>query len=329
MENKMDINKIYRYIKNGDEVKNLCEKLEIKEIELFGLIEYMNLEGHEINVYEENGILKINKKNILKKNRNLKEDIEDLEEIRLCIVSDTHIGTNTQQLTLLNKVYKEAYKRGINTVLHLGDLVEGDYRNKRPAHPYSVFLQGFDEQCEYTIEMYPKVKEIDTFFIQGSHDDTHFLNGGATIGRWVDRCRSDMHYLGQDDCIFKAGINKNVDIELHHPGGGSAKALSYNPQEKINKMEPNEKPRVLLEGHYHKTYYMFYRNVHALLVPCFMDKSGFMIRNSLTNIIGAYFITMYVNKNGEIQYFIPDEMLFNDKEIIKDDYKTCKKLVIN
>lgn len=327
METK-EITKLYKYIKNGEEVKKVAERLELKDEELYGLVEYMNLEGYDIHIYEENGKLKLKKKNIYKKERNLKENVEDLEEVKLCFVSDTHFGTSTQQLTLLNKVYKEAYLRGIDTVLHLGDLVDGDYRNKRPAHPYTVFLQGFDQQCEYVIENYPSVKGLTTYFIQGSHDDTHFLNGGATMGKWIMKSRNDMFYVGQDDYIYKAGTKNNVEIEMHHPGGGSAKALSYNPQEKINRMEPDEKPRVLAIGHYHKSYYMFYRNVHALLVPCFMDKSGFMIRNSLSNIIGAYFVTMYINKDGEIQYFIPDELLFKGNQIIQDDYKTCKKLVI-
>ena len=320
--------KFLKYIKNGDSVKAVSERLELKESEVMGLIEYLQLEGYNVDLYYEDETLKIFKRPIFRKEMSLKKDVDDLEEIKLCVVSDTHIGSIPQQLTLLNKTYQEAYKRGIKTVLHCGDLVDGDYHNKRPSHPYQVFLHGFDEQCEYVVEMYPEVKDTVTYFIQGSHDETHFLNGGATVGKWIEKNRDDMIYLGQDDAIYKAGIKKNVSIQMHHPGGGSAKGMSYNSQEKINKMTSGNKPKVLLTGHYHKTYYMFYRNVHSILVPCFMDKSGFMIRNSLINVVGAVFLTLYVNNKGEIQYISPEEYLFDESEIIKDDYKKCKKLQI-
>ena len=95
------------------------------------------------------------------------------------------------QLHLLNKIYEEAYKRGITTVLHCGDLVDGNYLN-RPEQPRQQFLHGFDEQVGYVVDMYPKVKGITTNFILGSHDETHYKNDQATAGFWIPKCRKDM-----------------------------------------------------------------------------------------------------------------------------------------
>ena len=52
---------------------------------------------------------------------------EKLIHTELCVVSDTHIGNIHQQLHLLNDIYEEAYKRGITTILHCGDMVDGNY----------------------------------------------------------------------------------------------------------------------------------------------------------------------------------------------------------
>lgn len=324
----MDVKKYYKYLKDKESVENLCKKLELKENELYGLVELLQVEGYNIDIVTVDGVDRVSKSINRRLTRSLKESIDQLEEIKLCAISDTHLGSKVQQLGLLNKAYREAYLRGITTVLHCGDMVDGDYRNKRPAHPYELFVHGFDEQAEYIITHYPYVEGMTTYFIDGSHDQTHYLNGGATVGTWVSKIRDDLKYLGCDRYIYMAGSKKNVKIEMYHPGGGSAKALSYNPQEYINNMAPGEKPRLLLQGHYHKSYFMFYRNVHAIEVPCFMDKSGFIIKRGMSNIVGCYFITMYVNKNGEIQYFIPEEYLFDSSELKKDDYLKAKQLRI-
>ncbi len=325
-----ELRNIAKYIKDNTPVKALCEKLEISENKLYGIIELMILDGIDIDIVTENGVPTIKRKLIYRTDKNIKESFSssELELISLCVVSDTHLGVKTQQLTLLNQVYEEAHRRGIKTFLHCGDLLEGDYRDKRKAHPYQVFLQGFDQQVEYAAEMYPQIDGCNTYFIQGSHDETHFINGGATPGLWLSKQRSDMHHLGNTRAFFYAGTKENVKIEMFHPGKGSAKAYSYNSQEKTNKMDSGYKPKVLLTGHYHKCFYMFYRNVHSFLIPCFMDKSGFMIENDLVNTIGAYFIDLYVNNKGEVQFISPEEYLFKPKDYIEDDYKKCKKLVI-
>lgn len=188
-----------------------------------------------------------------------------------------------------------------------------------------MFLRGFDEQVGYVIDMYPHIDGITTYFIQGSHDETHLKNGGATAGIWIERCRNDMVYLGQDKATFE--IN-NLKILMDHPGGGNAKSYSYKPQQAIEGLTPGEKPNILLQGHYHKSYYMFYRNVHALLVPCLVNQSQFMKKMNLQNIIGGYFLKIYSDDKGNIHYFEPEEQLFTSKDLIENDYQKCKKLDI-
>jgi predicted phosphodiesterase len=320
------IDKIYAFIKNGTRFEDFIKEMNISMTEGYGLIETMKLYGKPIELnMDENGILTFHKKKKAKTAQYTSKDKEGLIETNLCVISDTHLGTKEQQLTLINEVYKEAHRRGIKTVLHIGDVLDGDYTQVRKEQTYQLFLRGFDEQVGYVIDMYPHIDGITTYFIQGSHDETHLKNGGATAGAWIDRCRDDMIYLGQDKATFK--IN-NLRILMDHPGGGNAKSYSYKPQQAIEGLNPGEKPNILLQGHYHKSYYMFYRNVHSLLVPCIVNQSQFMKKMNLQNIVGAYFLKIYSDEKGNIHYFEPEEHLFSTKDLIENDYLKCKKLDI-
>ena len=85
--------------------------------------------------------------------------------------------------------------------------------------------------------------------------------------------RQNMVMSGKD---LQSLFNLNgVKIVLDHPGGGSAQSLSYKPQKRIEIMEAKFKPKILLIGHYHKSYAFSYRNVQCVLVPALCDKTQF------------------------------------------------------
>ena len=322
------VNRIYRYMKNGTNVEEFMVKFHINSAELNGLLELCRIYGKNVDIVVKNGIMVFDKpfsRNVITTKPNL--DTKDLIHTELCVVSDTHLGNIHQQLHLLNKIYEEAYKRGITTVLHCGDLVDGNYLN-RPEQPRQQFLHGFDEQVGYVVDMYPKVRGITTKYILGSHDETHYKNGQATVNSWISRCRSDMEYLGQDSAAIT--IN-GVKIFMDHPGGGSAQALSYKPQKRIEILESDYKPKILLIGHYHKSYSFVYRNVRGIEVPCLCDKTQFQQKQGLSNVVGAYFLNIYSDSKGNIQYFEPEEVIFRPNEMWdeagKDKHKV-KQLVI-
>lgn len=323
------VNRIYRYMKNGANVEEFMVKFHINSAELNGLLELCRIYGKNVDIVVKNGIMVFDKpfsRNVITTKPNL--DTKDLIHTELCVVSDTHLGNIHQQLHLLNKIYEEAYKRGITTVLHCGDLVDGNYLN-RPEQPRQQFLHGFDEQVGYVVDMYPKVRGITTKYILGSHDETHYKNGQATVNSWISRCRSDMEYLGQDSAAIT--IN-GVKIFMDHPGGGSAQALSYKPQKRIEILESDYKPKILLIGHYHKSYSFVYRNVRGIEVPCLCDKTQFQQKQGLSNVVGAYFLNIYSDSKGNIQYFEPEEVIFRPNEMWDEagkDKNKVKKLVID
>lgn len=323
------INKLYRYMKNGLSIEDFMKKFHISFNELQGILELCRIYGKSIEIIKKDETLVFEKnmsRNIITNKPEL--NTKNLIHTEIAVVSDTHFGNIHQQLHLLNKIYKESYNRGITTVLHCGDVVDGNYLN-RPEQPRQQFLHGFDEQAGYVVDMYPKVSGITTKYILGSHDETHYKNGQATINSWVSRCRKDMIYLGQDNASLE--IN-GVKIFMDHPGGGSAQSVSYKPQKRIEILESDYKPKILLIGHYHKSYSFVYRNVRGIEVPCFCDKTQFQQKQGLSNAVGAYFLNIYSDNKGNIQYFEPEEILFRPNDMWDEagkDKNKVKQLVIN
>lgn len=322
------INRIYRYIKNDMPIETFMQKFNINHAELNGIIELCKLYRKDVCIEEVDGVL-VFKKNYIKGVTPSKIDINSPRLIhnQICVVSDTHFGNNQQQLHLLNEIYKEAYNRGIRTVLHVGDVTDGSYPDRK-ENPRLQFLHTYDEFANYTVDMYPEVSGITTYYILGSHDETFYKNGGATINNAISRQRKDMIYLGQD---FGRFLLDKVEFDMDHPGGGKANSVSYSLQKRVEVLESHHKPQILLVGHYHGSYHMNYRNVEAIMVPALCGKTQFQQKKGLWNDVGAYFLDVYSDEKGNIVYFEAEEVLFDKKDMWEEagkDKNKVKKLEI-
>ena len=324
---KDDRDKMFSQIRNGESVDKICERLGVSQLKFGGIVEELRHRGYDISIDESSENKVVIKKNKGKTNKTIKPNIDELKKIRQVWISDTHLCNEAQQLNLINKIYKEAAERGIDTVLHFGDVLDGDYHN-RPEHQYALFRLGATRQLEYLTNYYPKVEGIETYFITGTHDQTHCKNGGVFVGPAIEEKRPDMHFLGDDMGIYHPLGSKKTSIEMFHPGGGCSSSLSYKMQKYIDKMEPGTKPNIIGSGHFHQSHMMAYRNVIAFLIPCLTSKTNFAIRQGLENTMGAYFIDMYVNDDGDIEMIEFEEKRFTEKDIKKDDYIKTKQLVL-
>ncbi len=322
------VNRIIKYIKNNMPVETFMDKFHVNQSELNGIMELCKLYRKDICIEDVDGTL-VFKKNYIKGVTPAKTPINSprLVHNQICVVSDTHFGNNLQQLHLLNDIYQEAYNRGIKTVLHVGDLTDGMYPDRK-ENPRLQFLHSYDEFANYVIDMYPEIDGMTTYYILGSHDESLYKNGGATINNILSRCRKDMVYMGQD---FGRYFVDKVEIDLDHPGGGKAKAVSYAAQKRVEVLESHHKPQVLLIGHYHGSYHMNYRNVETIIVPALCAKTQFQQKQGLWNDVGAYFLDIYSDEKGNLVYFEAEEILFDKKDLwdeVDKDSKRVKKLVI-
>ena len=319
--NVADALRYFKFVRNGMSIDAYMAKFNISYKKLQGLLYIWELCGKEVELVPSGSDI-VFKKNVTRKVSLDKSNPDDLIYSEILVVSDTHFGNNQQQLHLLNELYQEAYNRGIRTVLHVGDMTDGNYPN-RQENPRLQFLHNFDEQVGYVVDMYPYVDGMKTYYILGSHDETHYKNGGATVNKWVSKCRDDMEFLGQDTGAI---VVEGVKYVLDHPGGGSAQALSYKPQKRIDILESHNKPKVLLIGHYHKSYHFVYRNVQCLEVPALCAKTQFQQKQGLVNSVGGYFLKVWSDKKGNIQYFEPEEIVYGPKDFWDEAGKDRKKV---
>ena len=288
--------RLIRELKGKRELSYLAKLLSYSENDILAEATKLKLNGYPgVSVWNEEG--KTFLQNITKQQGKGSRFSLDLptQDIKVAIVSDTHLGSNTNALDELNNFYKYAKEQGVSVVLHVGDISDGYYTN-RPTSIFEQHAVGFQNQLDYITENYPVIEGVKTYFITGNHDWTHTRNGAANIGEVLANYRDDLVYLGHNFGQFE--INDTV-ISLIHPTDGSSKTWSHKLQEVIDRNEAR-RGNIMLVGHYHKQLYMKYKGVHGFLVPSFQYQTGFMADNNLTSEVGGIIMTLKFDDNGSL-----------------------------
>jgi predicted phosphodiesterase len=231
-----------------------------------------------------------------------KRDWDGNQRIRFGVVSDTHLCSKYQQLTHLKAIYERFRAEGITTVYLPGDITEGSHMRK--GHEYEVFALGADAQVDYVVRNFPLVPGITTEFILGNHDHSHIKNGGVDIGNMIAARRPDMRYLGMQEA--RIHITPNCTVQLIHPLDGAAYALSYAPQKMMDSFTGGEKPSIMLMGHHHKAFYLFYRNIHAIECGTFCAQTPWMRGKRIAAMMGGWIVEADVTPDGTIERFRPE-----------------------
>lgn len=221
------------------------------------------------------------------------------EVIKFGIVSDTHIGSECQQLTHLHTAYKHFSNEGITDVIHAGDLFAGNGKVYK-GQIYEMFLMGASKIRKYAHDNYPYQKGIKTHILRGNHDASFFKDSGDCQVQLLSQEREDINYLGS----MGAYININgIKIYVQHPDGGVPYARSYRLQKIIEQFAPEGKPDVFILGHLHvQSYLPMYRNVCGIMMPCFESQTEYLRRKGLYPEIGYVIMELIKNnvdrKNG-------------------------------
>jgi len=214
---------------------------------------------------------------------------------KIGLVSDTHLGSQMQQITLLREAYKFFKDQGITKVLHAGDLVEGSGKQYK-GQLYEMFLHGADPMLEYAVQNYPNEKGITTYIIGGSHDYSFYKDGGYDLLKKFAEKRDDIKYLGQSGAFMNFG---NIKTYLMHPSGGVPYARSYRLQKTIEQFKPQDKPNILFCGHLHITLELpSYRNVAGFQLPCFQSQTQYLREKGLNPDIGFVILEIIPDENG-------------------------------
>jgi hypothetical protein len=190
-----------------------------------------------------------------------------------------------------------ARKEGIHHVFHCGDISEGLYSSKSPYYD-SIFEHDTFLQADYIIEHYPSVEGITTYFITGDQDHTHVKENDTSIGRLISSERKDMIYLGHTRCTVNI---RDFKLMVHHPKGKIAYTVSYKPQRYISAMRSEDKPDMLLHGHWLQCDDMNFRDVQEFSVPGLIATTPRIKDEGIENETGALFLDITLNDKDQLK----------------------------
>lgn len=287
MEELLEKMKTYLTIKKKPYISKVAEDLEIEEYQVYGLVELLKKRGYLFDIIN-NQIVKIKP---VKEN-----DVyvlpNDLDHLKLLLISDTHLASKYDRLDILRYLYQEAEDRGINYVLHSGDLTEGF--SGRPQQLYELKEISYTGQRDYVIDKYPK-SDIPTYMISGNHDLWWVRECGADICRDISNQREDLHYLGSDCEDLKIG---KLRIRLYHGSGGGAYAKSYKLQKYLDSVPMEERPHILQTGHIHQAFFMKQGNTHCFQTSCLQDMTPYVRSKGLSNDKSVWWVDVYMDNKG-------------------------------
>ncbi len=229
-----------------------------------------------------------------------------VKKIKVAVVSDTHLCSKDQQITMLRKAYEIGDEEKVDVFLHAGDLSDGAGAVGYRSHNKDVFIDGYTDQLNYMIKEYPTSKTgKKTLAIPGNHDWWDYESFGGDIVKELCDRRPDLEYKGYP----KANVDLNgFKIQIFHPGGGSSQALSYGMQRHILSQRRNKEERVdsIFFGNWHKALFLLYAGVHAFLCPSMKGQDEFHKKLSLPNARGMWIVEYTKNSAGRVTKIVPD-----------------------
>lgn len=289
-------------------ITELADALGRSPKEIRKVIESLNAGGYTVVSHEEgkeprlliDGNLSTKPRIVI----NAKEHFGKAFRFDFGTVSDTHLCSKYYRPEVLNAIYDNFAAHGIKHVFHGGNYVEGEARFNR----FELLAHGMSGQMEYFAKEYPKRKGITTYIVSGDdHEGWWQQREGIDIGQYMESVarangRTDLVNLGYMEADVAVCIPGGAKCKLRvmHAGGGSSYAISYTAQKLIESLEGGEKPQILLIGHYHKTEYLFYRNIHALQLGTTKAQDTFMRKKRLAAHIAGWRCSALIAKDGSI-----------------------------
>lgn len=268
-------------------VVKVMDDLDLKQHEVLGLVEMLKQRGYLYEVVD--GKIVTMKPT---KNNDVYVIPNNLEHLKLLLISDTHLASKYDRLDILRYLYDRAADEGVNYVLHSGDVTEGV--SGRPEQIYDLKEASYVGQRDYVIDKYPR-SDILTYMISGNHDLWWVKKCGADIVKDICDRRDDLHYLGSDCEDMKIG---KLKLRLYHGKGGGSYAKSYKVQKYLDGIAPDEIPHILQTGHTHQAFYMKQGNTHCFQTSCLQDLTPFERSMGFSNDKSCWWVDVWMDDKG-------------------------------
>lgn len=301
------INKIKYLVKKKKSLQEICSLLELKDYEVIGIIELLKQDGYLVD-YVNGEIVTL--KHPVKTN-DVYQIPSSLNEMRLLLISDTHLCSKYDRLDILRYLYAKADDLGVKHVLHSGDFTDG--RSNRPEHMYELKELSYDGQVDYCVDKYPAFSGK-TYVIQGNHDNWWYKSTGSEIVKSISKKRDDIVYLGADVADMRIG---KLKIRLFHGTGGVSYAKSYKVQKYLDSVPQDEKPHILQTGHIHQAFYLKQDKTHCFQTGCLEDLTPFSRSMGFNGDKSVWWVDVKFDDKGNVHSIVPELETFGKKLIRK------------
>lgn len=210
-----------------------------------------------------------------------------MEEGKVLIISDTHIGSIYENRSFIDSVYNYAISSGIKTIIHTGDLIEGQSR------VWDRSKNELESEIGYAISIIPK--EVKTKLLFGNHDFSVFSAWGYVSLLDLFFKESNLDILGLGRVILNWN---NIPILINH----------YISDKMIHFDNAITNEVVMLEGHSH----LYFANPlnRVIKVPSLSDELKDSTYYEKINL--AHFGYTLVTNHKPYLNFIQSTFLGND-----------------
>lgn len=235
----------------------------------------------ELNISNEELLIFL--KDIKKYNNLLERKNININANKILVISDLHIGSKEERFDLLEKVYDYATDNNINTIINLGDLIDGE-----------TSKLNIDKQLDLLFKNYPYEENIKNIILLGNHD---------------------FHSLYYDDYDISNEIFKRKDFINAGYGIGYINIYNryiglFHNLSLLNVKRLDLYPFINLYGHRH-SYKINVGDELNIKVPTL---SNLVHNDSLPS-----FLELKIEYNGKLEKVIIKNMVFSNKIITTNE----------
>lgn len=208
--------------------RSLCDKLDLSPTKTERLIKEAKEAGVEVSVVH-NHVGIDNEPPPHVQDTHIAPVVGERQQI--AVISDTHLGSKYCMRPQLKDFIHYAYSQGVRTILHAGDVLDGNYHHS----VFELTHSGLEDQTMDLIETLPQLEGLTYHGITGNHDETFWKKTGVNVGRVIqahfqDAGRNDFYFYGDRDAFLQV---HGIVVHLWHPTGSGAYARCYDEQTEI------------------------------------------------------------------------------------------------
>lgn len=304
--------------KKGVSLEDLCDQVDASPKKVKALVEKAKAAGYRIDIkagqvgYVPHAVLSTERKVVAQPG----------EEHIFAVASDIHVGSRFFLEAEFVDFVKGAYAEGVRTIFVPGDILDGCYRHSR----WDESHHGFNAQSDHAAKIFPRLPGLRYIGIAGNHDETFEKDAGLDVCRALEDAfrragRDDLQMLGARGAYvrFAPKGGRGVLVELWHPLGGGAYAVSYKLQRHVEEYGVGQKPDFCFAGHWHQQVYCVRRGVHCFLSGTFHGGgSSFSKALGGAQAIGGWIVRFKQTKDGTVRDVQPTWRAYYEVEQVRE-----------